>query len=344
MKEHQITVCTRDQKHISFHCGSDENLLSAAERQEIFLPSQCHNGNCGACVAQVDIGSYALNDPTNEILSEPEKEDRKVLLCQTTPKSALDLTLPYDYDFIRFEKLTTRRATIHQIKKIAFKTWHLLLDLDSDPVYGQTAEFEAGQYMEIKVPEATDLWRAYSLVNITNWAGRLEFIIEERTNGHFSSYLKKANPGDKLSIRGPLGTFILQENGLHPRWFIGGGTGVAPLLSMLRRMAEWEDNQPAKLYFGVHAAQDLFFTEQIEKLKKQLPQLEIKYCVSDRKTRKNGHYDNVIKTLTQDLKTTKPHPDCYVCGSSRLLNGVIEAVQKKGISRNRIYSERFIST
>ena len=67
------------------------------------------------------------------------------------------------------------------------------------------------------------------------------------------------------------GDFALAENGLRPRWFIAGGTGLAPLLSMLRRMAEWGDPQPARLFFGVTRYEEVFAEEQLAALACVLP-------------------------------------------------------------------------
>jgi len=60
--------------------------------------------------------------------------------------------------------------------------------------------------------------------------------------GKFSSYLKNdARVGQKINVKGPSGIFGLKENGFTPRYFVAGGTGLAPVLSMVRRMKEWDE-------------------------------------------------------------------------------------------------------
>ncbi len=338
MTEFAITAYTRDGQVLSFPCSRDESLLAAAQRQDIILPSQCRNGSCGACTAQVRTGTVAANAPATDDRPLSKAAARNVLLCQATPRSALIIDLPYDHTFVRFEPVPERLAEITALDVVAPGTYHLRLSLVRD-AYGCAAEFEAGQYMEILVPGTTQ-WRAYSLMNITNWEGCLEFVIARRPEGLFGRYLETASLGDRLRVKGPLGVFTLQENGLHPRWFIGGHTGIAPLLSMLRRMADWGEGHPVRVYFAVHDEQDLFLMDTLEDLRQRLPALEVKTCVSAPATR-GAHQGNVIDTLDADLATAPVPPDCYVCGSPRLVQGVMDRVTAHGVPRERVYFERF---
>lgn len=342
MNRHQITLNTRDGQSVVFECATDEDVLSAAEQQTILLPSQCHNGSCGACVASVSQGDYDLAPCSPDVLSADAQSHGQVLLCRTHPRSDLHINTPYTYDFIRFERTPERMAEISAIETVAPDTLRIVLSLLADEQHGQAAEFEPGQYMEIAVPD-TDAWRAYSLANNTNWDGQLEMVIRLRTGGLFSDYLRHAQAGERLLVRGPQGTFTLQENGLRPRWFIGGGTGVVPLISMLRRMADWGDSHPARLYFAVRHRDELFFTEQLAALQAQLPQLQVKFCVSQPETADTSGAGNVIETLRTDLAQSTTLPDCYVCGSARLVQGVTHVATMLGVPATQLYSERFVA-
>lgn len=339
MATHDIHIKTRDGQSLSFACGEDEDLLGAAESRGIFLPSQCRKGTCGACVATVGEGHY--QEETNlDVLAAAACTEGKILLCRTSPRSSMTLQAPYDHSFIRFHQVPERVAGITCLEQVAPATWRILLTLEDDPEHGRMADFEPGQYMEIRVPGSTER-RAYSLANVTNWDGRLEFVIRQRPGGLFSRYLESAAAGDRLQVRGPLGTFTLRENGLRPRWFVGGGTGVVPLLSMLRRMAEWGEAHPARLYFGVHRAEELFFGDVIRELQGRLPQLEVKYCVSESRGASAAFHGNIVTALRNDFLATKVRPDCYVCGSPRLVQGVTECASALGVPPAQIYHEQF---
>jgi ferredoxin-NADP reductase len=80
-----------------------------------------------------------------------------------------------------------------------------------------------------------------------NWDGTAKLLIHLRPGGSFSTWLtEQAGPGARLTVRGPQGAFGLRDHGIRPRWFVAGGMGLAPMLSMMRRMAEWADPQLAQ--------------------------------------------------------------------------------------------------
>ena len=342
MTEFEITAHTRDGRALAFLCRDDEAVLAAAERQNIILPSQCRKGSCGACTATVRAGSYQTGARGADEGDLRMCAEGEVLLCKTVPRSTLAVDLPYSHAFVRFEPVPERWAEVVALDLVAPGTWRMEMKLQPDEIFGTGAAFAAGQYMEILVP-GTTAWRAYSLVNTTNWDGRLEFLVAQRPDGLFGRYLQRAAIGDRLLVKGPSGVFTLQENGLHPRWFIGGHTGVAPLLSMLGIMAEWEESQPARLYFAVRDRTELFLQDAIEGLRGRLPQLEVKYCVS-RSNREWFHHGNVVETLEADLRSASAPPDCYVCGSSRLVEGITACARQHGVPEDRIYRERFLPT
>ncbi|WP_233459576.1 2Fe-2S iron-sulfur cluster-binding protein [Acidithiobacillus ferrooxidans] len=173
MINYDITIHTRDKQQVSFVCSEAEDLLSAADRESILLPSQCRKGTCGACVATVTAGTYHLGEVSMEALPEKAQARGDVLLCRTYPRADLILEAPYDYNYIRFERIPEREAEVVDVTMVATGTRRLLLRLQPDE-QGGAAEFEAGQFMEIQVP-GSDARRAYSLANNTNWNGDLEF-------------------------------------------------------------------------------------------------------------------------------------------------------------------------
>ncbi|WP_163056317.1 FAD-binding oxidoreductase [Acidithiobacillus ferrooxidans] len=341
MSNYDITIHARDRQQVSFVCSEAEDLLSAADRESILLPSQCREGTCGACVATVTAGSYHLGEVSMEVLPEQVQARGEVLLCRTYPREDLILEAPYDYNYIRFERISEREAEVIDVMMVATGTRRLLLRLQPDE-QGGAAEFEAGQFMEIQVP-GSDARRAYSLANNTNWNGDLEFFITLRPGGAFSTYLESALVGDRLNIRGPLGTCTLRENGLRPRWFIGGGTGLVPLLSMLRRMADWGEMLPARLYFGARYEDELFCQEEIRQIQEKLPQLQVKICLSRPGNHWMDYRGSVVDALRDDLGSLAALPDLYVCGSTRLVQGVTELALNQGLPDSCLQFERFLS-
>lgn len=335
-----IQLTTRDSQQLSFDCQPDQDLLTAAAAADITLPSQCRQGSCGACHASVSSGDYELGRHNSDAL--PAHPANGILMCRTQPCSDLRIDLPYDHAKILFHPVPRRAAEIVALEVIAENTLRLELRLDADAENGTAAEFEPGQFMELELPDS-DERRAYSLANTSNWEGRLEFLIRLQPNGVFSRFLReRARSGTRLMVRGAMGGFGIQQGSLRPRWFVAGGTGLSPLLSMLRRMVEYQELQEARLFFGVNRASELFALDVIEQIKGELPQLEVETCVWRPEGSWNGFIGTPADALRQALAQAPVQPDLYVCGPPMLIRACEEAAAEWGLPSGQLFSERFL--
>ena len=344
MNTHTIELMTRDGHQLRFNCADDQNLLAAAASAHIVLPAQCGYGNCGTCYADVTQGDYTLGKHNPAALSAEDAQKGGTLLCCTFPQSDLHIALPFDQDRILIGTIKNRCADIIGIETVGENTLRLALCLVEDEEGNQLAEFEPGQFMELNVP-GQDIKRAYSLSNIANWEGRLEFLIRLQPDGLFSTWLKEqAAVGQRLQVQGPKGAFGLQESGLRPRWFVAGGTGLAPMLSMLRRMAEFQEPHPARLYFGVNRAEELFCQAELKALQLELPQLQVVYCVWKPEDDWTGFRGTPVDALEKDLNEMMVKPDIYLCGPPILIDAAETIARALGVPIHQILSERFLPT
>lgn len=336
---HHIELTTRDGEQLHFDCAPEQSLIEAAADARITLPSQCLQGGCGACHASVTAGNYVLGEHNPAAL--PADAHNGILMCRTTPRSDLCIALPYDHSRILFHAIPRREAEIVAIDSIAENTVRLELRLVPDDS-GSAAEFEPGQFMEIEVP-GSDQRRAYSLSNTGNWDGRLEFLIRLQPGGLFSGFLREsAQPGARLMVRGPLGAFGIEEGSLHPRWFVAGGTGLAPMLSMLRRMAEFQEMQEARLFFGVNRETELFALDVLKDLQAQLPQLNVDVCVWKPAGDWSGFTGTPVDALRAALGEGSVQPDIYLCGPPLLIDAAEKAAAEFGVPGTQVFSERFL--
>lgn len=341
MSEHQITVTTRDGHALSFGCSDDCDVVSAAEQANIKLPALCRDGGCGACAGHCDSGQYDLDRFHNTALSNEAVAKGEVLLCRTYPKQDLQISTPYDYAHILFGKQDKRQATISGLEEIAERTVRLKLHLIEDET-GLAVEFEPGQCMELEIP-GTDVRRAYSLANTGNWHGEMEFLIRLQAEGKFSSYLdQQAQPGQILNVYGPNGAFGLQADSYSPVIFIAGGTGLAPFLSILRRMAEWGEDRAVHLLFGVNRENELFCVEELEKLQQQLPSLTVTLCLwKPADTWSNGFHGTPADALLEYLIDKPDDYDVYLCGPPLMIAAATKIAITQGIDEQKIYAEKF---
>lgn len=340
MSNHTIRLATHDGETLTFDCGEDESIVAAAARANLTVPVLCGQGSCGTCRGTCGGGDYVLGDHNPAALPSEEAKAGHVLLCRTFPRGPLDIAVPFEARALA-GAVRERVAEISALEHLGGRTVRLLLTLRPDEDDSTAAEFEPGQFMELRLP-GSDVKRAYSLSNTANWAGELEFLIRLQPGGAFSGWLENnAAVGQTLSLRGPSGTFGLRENGLRPRWFVAGGTGLAPMLSMLRRMAEWGDPQPARLYFGVSTADDLFGAPQIADLQAQMPGLQVTTCVWKPSPGWTGFAGSPVDALNRDLPGS-PAPDIYLCGPPALIEAATAAALAHGVPDGNIMAERFL--
>ncbi len=347
MDSYQITITTQDQQQLAFACRGDQTLQQGAEAENIFLPSQCGSGVCGVCTVHCQSGEFDMRDYNSEALAADAAEQGDILLCSTYPRSDLAVSTPYSYDLIHFESLAQRQAEILEIKPINDDVVALELQLLPDAEDMLSLDFEAGQFVELGIP-GTDITRPYSLANAPNWDGRLAFLIQLHPQGQFSQFLRQAKVGQNISVTGAQGQFVLQESSLAPRYFVAGGTGLAPFLSMLTHMAEMMDSQTVELFIGAKHEKDLLAMEQLTALQQQLPQLKIHRCISqaehtwqpDADEWIGAYRQSVLEVMKQTLKTAAEPVDVYVCGSPRLVNGIVEMTHTVS-PESQLFYERF---
>jgi len=339
MSEYQITLITRDGQELIFACDESSDVISAAEQASFVLPSLCKDGGCGACLGHCQEGEYTLGSYNPTMLSDEAMAKREVLLCRTFPHSDLRITAPYDYAQILFGKLGARQAVISVLETLAERT--VLLKLNWKDSTDNSVEFEPGQCMELEIPD-TGIRRAYSIANTGNWRGELEFLIRLQPEGKFSTYLSgQAAVGQVLDVYGPCGVFGLQTASYNPVIFIAGGAGLAPFLSILRRMANWGEDRQIQLLFGVNHESELFYLDELQGLQRKLPSLAVTLCVWQPSPNWNGFSGTPADALQQYLLNHPSNYDLYLCGPPLLVNAATQIAIGHGIPMERIFSEKF---
>ena len=203
-------------------------------------------------------------------------------------------------------------------------------------------EFEPGQCMELEIP-GTDVRRAYSLANTGNWRGEMEFLIRLQAEGQFSAYLSgPAEVGQTLNVYGPNGAFGLQPSSLNPVVFVAGGSGLAPFLSMLRRLAEWGEDLAIHLFFGVNRESELFCIDELQRLRGQLPSFKMTICLWQPEDGwSEGFVGTPAEAFRQYLTTQPDNYDVYLCGPPLLVTAATQVALGHGIDENQIFSEKF---
>lgn len=338
-------LLTRDGVELDVACAPGATVLESAAEAGFTLPSLCGTGTCGACHAVVREGEFTMGEHDPDAL--PQKGGRpvpgSVLLCRTHPVSDLRVDLPYERVHVIDGRVPTRRASVASIEPVADSTVRLRLHLEADSVLGAGLDFQPGQFVELEIP-GTDVRRAYSLANTANWDGVAELLIRMRPGGAFSTWLAQtASVGDQLLVHGPQGAFGLRENGLGPRWFVGGGTGIAPLLAMVRRMAEWGDPQPVRVFLGVGQQSELLVVDDLREAGAGLSAFRLDVSVWQPGPDCTEVVGTPVDQLVPALAEGGPVPDVYICGPPAMVDGAAEALRGAGLSEEHLILERYLA-
>ncbi len=340
MSTHQVKIVTEDGEAVCFDCREDEDVISAGLRQDVYLMSSCREGGCATCKGLCTEGDYELGKISVQALPPEEEEEGLVLLCRCFPTSDIEIEVPYTYDRISFSPDDLCfEAVITEINPVSSNVVKLSLHRLGE---NQQIRLDSGQFYDLEIP-GTGISRSYSPANTANNHGELEFLIRIVDNGRFSNYLQNdAYVGQKLNVKGPQGLFGLKENGFTPRYFVAGGTGLAPILSMVRRMHEWEEPQPCVVFFGVNTEQEVFYVEQLKALEQIMPTLSVRICVWKASESWGGEKGSVVDILRRDLNGTGVKPDLYLCGPPGMVDATYSVCAEMGIPQHKIYLEKFL--
>ena len=236
---------------VSFSVAPDQSLLDAALGASLNLPHSCKGGNCGSCRARLLQGEiYYPNGPPLG-LSDAEVAEGFVLLCQA--RACGDLTLETPEITTPDQALTQRLpARIERAVPLSHDVMGLYLRLPAAASF----RFEAGQYIDILLPGGRR--RSFSIASPPHDSRLLELHVRRVAGGEFSAPLfHEDNPTALLSIEGPLGQFVYRSDAA-PMLLVGGGTGIAPLLSILRHVIETGLERDISVYWGVRSERDLY--------------------------------------------------------------------------------------
>ncbi len=340
MANHQIKVITEEGESVSFDCAPEEDIISAAIRQSIFLMSSCREGGCATCKGVCTEGDFEMGKVSAQALPPEEQEEDMVLLCRCYPTEDMVVEVPYTFDRISYSEEGKEFPTeIVELEQVSSNVTKLCLSRSDGE---KQIKLDSGQYYDLEIP-GTQTTRSYSPANIGNNDGQMEFLIRVLDDGKFSNFLKNdAKVGQTINVKGPSGIFGLVADGFTPRYFVAGGTGLAPILSMVRFMKEWGEPQPCTIYFGSTYEEEVFYVEELNKLASEMDNLTVKICVWKATDSWAGEKGSVVDVLKKDLQAASAKPDLYLCGPPGMVDATYAACEEVGISKDKIYLEKFL--
>ncbi|MGE5288108.1 MAG: NADH:ubiquinone reductase (Na(+)-transporting) subunit F [Micromonosporaceae bacterium] len=330
---------------IEIEVDEEQTILRAAAEQGIMLMHGCKEGQCSSCKSFVlDGDDIELDRYSTFALPDYEREEGFTLLCRAHAYEDVTIELlNYDEDMIR-SGLPIQEAVAEVVanEPVTHDMRHLVLRL----VEPKEIKFFPGQYVDIRVP-GTEATRSFSMANTSSRdTGLLEFVIKVYPDGLFSHFLDtRVTVGDRLDLTGPFGVFTLREGHDADLIFVGGGAGMAPILALLRSMAERGIQRRATFYYGARRRRDLCFEEELRAFEQSLP--GFRYVPALSEPAEEDAWEGEVGLITD---VVKEHEDglkgahAYVCGPPPMVEAAIPMLARLGVPEKHIYYDKFTTT
>lgn len=314
-----------------------ETLLEALLRDGIDYPHGCTSGVCGICKSRVISGEVELGHYYSSVLTNEERSAGLTLVCCATPLSDCTIS-PVQTEMI-LPPVRSITTTVSRVERLT----HDIVRLGLTPDNGDTLRFLAGQYVSLSTDRLPP--REFSMANGPGSA-ELEFFIRRVPDGMFTGFIfEQAAIGQKLTVTGPFGLAYLREDHIGPILAVAGGSGLAPVLSIIRTALAHGMAQPIRLYIGVRAERDVYMERELRELQLTHPNLSLTFVLSDPEANTSRPIGLMHEVLAKDLSADALRDSCaYVAGPPVMVEAVAKVLIGLGLPASACHSDPFFTS
>jgi phenol hydroxylase P5 protein len=315
-------------------CREDQTVLDACLREGVWLPHACTHGTCGTCKAQVLEGELDLGDASPYALLDSERDDGAALLCVAKPRG--DVTIEGEVDLeegVEIHPVRDYTGVVEEVTEAAPGVRRLRVRL-ADPM-----PFNPGQYVLIRTPGGET--RPYSLAGVPGEALELHVKLSESGVATEGWIFKDLVAGDEVQVSGPYGQFFLRPARDEPVLLLAGGTGLAPMKAILRRLEQTGCSRQVVLYHGVPTAEDLYEHDWLVAFAQANDWFSYRPALS--REEYGGRSGRVPALVAEDYPRAAGHV-AYLCGSPEFVADSMKALMKARLFPRDIYREDFFDS
>ncbi|MBV8145071.1 MAG: 2Fe-2S iron-sulfur cluster binding domain-containing protein [Gammaproteobacteria bacterium] len=320
----------------------DQPVLEAALSAGLNLPHSCKSGHCSSCRARLIAGEIRYPGPRPAGLSAEEERSGQILLCQARARSDLIVEARLIAAVADVE-IKTLPCRIAGLTPLAPDVMQVLLRLPSV----ERLRFHAGQYLDVLLPGGKR--RSFSIASPPHDSELIELHVRRVSGGGFTERLFGAASGSEaplgvgslLRIEGPIGQFTYRD-GHRPALLIAGGTGFAPLKSILRHVLETGVERDIHFYWGARQEQDVYEQARVLEWVQRHPRLCFTAVLSEATAAEAAHHrvGFVHEAVLAD------HPDLrefevYAAGPPAMIEAVRAGFPRHGLPAGRLYFDSF---
>lgn len=212
----------------------------------------------------------------------------------------------------------------------------------------QYTPHRAGQHYDLRLtaPDGYRAERSYSVASPPEQTGEIELTVELIADGEVSGYLfEGVAVGDQLEVRGPIGGYFVWPAGspAAPLLLVGGGSGVVPLMAMLRHRQRAGLRNPTVLLFSIRSPEEFIYQQELEALAAADAAFVLLLTYTRQAPASWRGYQRRLDAamLAEAGKHLPGPPQCYVCGPTGLVESAATLLQAQGLPDVAIRTERF---
>ncbi len=336
-----VTVTIEDLNQ-SAPAEEGQTVLDALLAHGIGFAYSCQAGNCGTCRCELVSGDIMELEYSEHALSADERARGIVLACRSQVWGDVVVRRLTAEDFI----VHPSRVLRCEVVDITALT-HDILRLRLRLLAGGPFAFSAGQFASLEFAFATGAARDYSMANRPD-EQTLEFHIRvmpapDSVSARIASRLR---PGDVVKVCGPLGTSYLRAQHAGPMLCIAGGSGLAPIMSIVETALHGGFPEAIHLYFGVRTERDVYFEERLAQMQARHPAFRAQIVLSEsddagsataRLPRRRGLVTEAVSEDFESLCGFK----AYFAGPPAMVDAATELARSRGMQVRDIHADAF---
>lgn len=310
-----------------------DTILASLIRAGVAFPFSCQAGNCGTCKCELLSGDVFELEYSEHALSAEERAKGVILACRT---QVWDDTVVrrLDTEELVLHPSRVMRCRVVELENLTHDIKGLRLAIET----GGPIAFSAGQYAQLEF--GPGMSRHYSMANTPD-EPELVFHVRHMPGGRTSSYVaERLKVGDKVKVSGPLGVSYLRDRHEGPVLLIAGGSGLAPILSILETLLGRGSDAPVALYFGVRSERDLYHEARLKGLAAEHRNFRHHIVLSEQKGEKGRRYGLVHEAVAADLKEGDGVM-AYLAGPPVMVEAASALLAKRGLAPRQIHADAF---
>jgi len=313
-----------------------ETILANLLQAGVAFPHNCQSGNCGACKCELIEGDI-LELPHSEYALSPEERARNLILACRTQVWGDCTVRPLEAEDVVLHPSRVMRCRVDQISDLTHDIKELRLVIEE----GGPFVFSAGQHVQIKFASNVQP-RNYSMANHPD-AQALEFQVRRVPNGQASGYVHdRLRVGDEMTVSGPLGGAYLRANHSGPILAIAGGSGMAPIKSIIDTALKSDPERVVHVYFGVRDECDVYMESFLSELASRHSGFSFQIVLSQPAADSTRRTGMVADAVSEDHASFDGFK-AYLAGPPPMVEACQRLLLNRGMALRDIHADAFYS-